>query len=100
MKSYHRSTETERFHFKTTLHCDDASHEVICWTFLRRTGVRLFIFEVFQDFLLFTNIAAAVKLCTNQYKPKHPLQAAAQKEPGLVLSGSGGRNRTTTHQVQ
>lgn len=27
--------------------CDDASHEIICWTFLRRNGVHIFIFEVF-----------------------------------------------------
>lgn len=63
--SCHRSTKMERFHCKTTtLQCDDASHEMICWTFLRKSGVHIFILEVFQHFLLFTDVAAAVKLCT------------------------------------
>lgn len=34
-----------------------------------------------------------------QYEPEHPLQAVAQKEPGLVPYGSGGRDRTATPQM-
>lgn len=60
----HKSTKMERFHCKTILHRDDASHEIICWTFLKRTGEHIFIFEVFQHCLVFTNATAAVKLST------------------------------------